>query len=104
MRRLARSTALPPGGWLAPALLMITSPINHAYNRSPAAPLDRAIRYAAGLQYDVNDCLTIGGACEYIDCGTARVNKQGGPLRGDLKGKYSTNFISIFNLNMIWKF
>jgi len=81
-----------------------TSPIKHSYNRSPVLPLDRAIRYAVGLQYDVNNCLTIGGAYEYIDCGTARVDKQGGPFRGDIKGKYSTNFISIFNLNAVWKF
>lgn len=81
-----------------------SSPIKHDYNRSPMLPLDRAYRYGAGLQYDINDDITIGGAYEFIDCGTARVDKQGGALRGDIKGKYSKNYISTFNLNVVWKF
>jgi long-chain fatty acid transport protein len=81
-----------------------TSPIKHDYNRSPMLPLDRAIRYGTGLQYDINDDITIGGAYEFIDCGLARVDKQGGPLRGDLKGKYSKNYLNVFNLNVVWKF
>jgi long-chain fatty acid transport protein len=81
-----------------------TSPIKHDYNRSPMLPLDRAIRYGAGLQYDINDDITIGGAYEFIDCGTARVDKQGGPLRGNIQGKYTKNYINVFNLNVVWKF
>ncbi len=81
-----------------------TSPIKHDYDRSPTLPLDRAYRYAAGLQYDITSDITIGGAYELIDCGTARVDKQGGELRGDVKGKYSKNFVSAFNLNVVWKF
>ncbi len=81
-----------------------TSPIKHDYNRSPVLPLDRAIRYGAGLQYDINDDITIGGAYEFIDCGLARVDKQGGALKGDIKGKYTKNYINTFNLNVVWKF
>jgi long-chain fatty acid transport protein len=81
-----------------------TSPIKHDYNRSPVLPLDRGIRYGTGLQYDINDDITIGGAYEFIDCGTARVDKQGGPLRGSVKGKYIKNYINAFNLNIVWKF
>jgi long-chain fatty acid transport protein len=81
-----------------------TSPIAHARNRSPAAPLDRAIRYGVGLQYDLNDDITLGAAYELLDAGKARVDKKGGLLKGDLKGKYDTNFINLFNMNIVWKF
>ena len=81
-----------------------TSPIDHARNRSPMMPLDRAIRYGPGLQYDINDDVTIGGAYEFIDCGLARVDKQAGAARGSISGKYTKNYISTFNLNVVWKF
>ena len=95
---------------LAPKWLMSagasydTSLLKHASDRSPSAPLDRAIRYATGLQYDVNNDITIGGALELIDAGTCRVDKKGGPLRGDLKGENDTNSLTVFNLNVVWKF
>jgi long-chain fatty acid transport protein len=91
--------------WLASlGVAFDTSPIKHDYNRSPSLPLDRAIRYGAGLQYDINSDITIGGAYEFIDLGKARVDKQGGPLRGDVRGKYAKNYLHIFNFNMAWKF
>ncbi len=91
--------------WLVSAgIAYDTSPIDKARNRSPMLPLDRQIRYAAGLQYDLNDDITIGGAVELIDAGKSRVDQEGGPARGSLKGKYSTNYITAFNLNIVWKF
>ena len=47
-----------------------------------ARPLDRQIRYALGLQYDLNDDITLGCAYEIIDAGLARVDKKGGPFQG----------------------
>ncbi len=91
--------------WLASAgVAYDTSPIDYARNRSPALPLDRQIRYATGLQYEINNDITIGGALELIDAGTARVNQEGGPARGELKGKYDTNYITVFNMNIVYKF
>jgi long-chain fatty acid transport protein len=52
----------------------------------------------------VNDDVTVGGAFEIINCGSAWVDKKGGPFRDDLKGEYGTNYITVFNLNIVWKF
>jgi long-chain fatty acid transport protein len=91
--------------WLASAgIAYDTSPIKHASDRGPASPLDRAIRYGVGLQYDLNDDITLGCAYELLDAGQAKVNKKGGAFRGDLKGEYDTNFINLFNVNIVWKF
>jgi long-chain fatty acid transport protein len=91
--------------WLVSAgMAYDTSPIKHASDRSPALPLDRQIRYALGLQYDLNEDITLGCAYEILDAGKARVDKEGGLFRGDLKGKYDTNFINLLNMNIVWKF
>jgi long-chain fatty acid transport protein len=91
--------------WLVSAgMAYDTSPIKHASDRSPALPLDRQIRYALGLQYDLNEDITLGCAYEILDAGKARVDKEGGLFRGDLKGNYDTNFINLLNMNIVWKF
>ena len=95
---------------LAPKWLMSagvaydTSPIKHSSDRSPSLPLDRQIRYALGLQYDLNEDITLGCAYEILDAGKARVDKEGGTFRGNLRGEYNTNYINLFNMNIIWKF
>jgi len=91
--------------WLASAgVAYDTSPIAHARNRSPVLPFDRTIRYALGLQYDYNENITLGCAYELLDGGKGRVDKKGGPLLGDIKGQYNTNFVHVFNLNIVRKF
>ncbi len=47
---------------------------------------------------------SVGLAYTLIDAGTAKVNKTGGPLKGDLEGEYDTNFIHAFNLNFVYRF
>jgi long-chain fatty acid transport protein len=73
-------------------------------DRTPDLPLDRQIRYATGLQYDWRENVTLGAAYEYLDGGAAKIDQQGGPLQGDLKGDYKSNEIHFFNLNLIWRF
>jgi len=73
-------------------------------DRTPDMPLDRQIRYATGFQYDWVENVTLGAAYEYLDAGEAKIDQQGGPLRGDLKGDYKTNEIHVFNVNVIWRF
>jgi len=91
--------------WLASAgVAYDTSPLKHASDRSPTLPLDRAIRYGVGLQYDLSDDITLGCAYEFLDAGKAQINKKGGLLKGDLKGEYNTNYINIFNMNIVWRF
>ena len=80
-----------------------SSPMSEA-NRSPALPLDRTWRGAAGVQYDWSENLTLGFAYEYINGGSANINKTGGFLVGDLVGDYSPNMLNVVNLNLIYKF
>jgi long-chain fatty acid transport protein len=81
-----------------------TSPADSATKRSPAMPFDRQYRLAAGLQYEINPDVTLGAAYEYLDLGDANINRKGGILRGDLKGKYKKNEIHFLGVNLVWKF
>jgi long-chain fatty acid transport protein len=67
-------------------------------------PLDRQIRYATGLQYDWGENVTLGAVYEYLDAGKAKIDQEGGPFKGDLKGDYKTNEIHVFNVKAIWRF
>ena len=91
--------------WLISAgIAYDTSPIKSSKKRSPILPLDRQIRYATGLQHELTKDITIGGSFEFIDAGKSRINQAGGLTKGSLKGEYDTNYITILNLHMIWKF
>jgi long-chain fatty acid transport protein len=81
-----------------------TSPTSSSKDRSPILPLGAAFRYAAGVQYDWNKDFSVGAAYTLIDAGKAKVNKEGGPLTGNLEGEYDTNFIHAFNLNFVYRF
>lgn len=80
-----------------------TSPCSES-NRSPVLPLDRQIRVATGIQYEVDEDVTLGVAYEYLDAGKAKIDREGGPLTGPLKGEYNTNHIQYIAVNMQWKF
>lgn len=80
-----------------------TSPCSES-TRSPVLPLDRQWRLATGFQYELDEDITLGIAYQYLDAGGARINREGGALVGDLKGKYATNRIQYIALNMQWKF
>jgi len=81
-----------------------TSPTSSSSDRSPVLPLGATFRYAAGVQYDWNKDFSVGAAYTLLDAGSAKVNKTGGPLKGDLEGEYDTNFIHAFNLNFVYRF
>ena len=92
-----------------PWLLMVgfgydTSPTSSSSERSPVLPLGATFTYAAGVQYDWNKDFSVGAAYALIDAGSAKVNRSGGPLKGDLEGEYDTNFIHAFNLNFVYRF
>jgi long-chain fatty acid transport protein len=81
-----------------------TSPTSSSSERGPVLPLGATFTYAAGVQYDWNKDLSVGAAYALIDAGSAKVNKTGGPLKGDLEGEYDTNFIHAVNLNFVYRF
>ena len=82
-----------------------TSPTSSSSERGPLLPLGAAFRYAAGAAVRLEQGSSPSGAAyTLIDAGTAKVNKTGGPLKGDLEGEYDTNFIHAFNLNFVYRF
>jgi long-chain fatty acid transport protein len=81
-----------------------TSPTSSSDKRSPLLPLGAQYRYAAGVQYDWNKDCSLGLAYTLIDAGNAKVNQQGGLLKGDLEGDYDPNFIHAFNLIFVYRF
>jgi len=92
-----------------PWLLMVgfgydTSPTSSSSERSPVLPLGATFTYAAGVQYDWNKDFSVGAAYALIDAGSAKVNRSGGPLKGDLEGEYDTNFIHAVNVNFVYRF
>lgn len=71
-------------------------------HRSPALPMDEQFRYAAGLQYDWSDALTIGTAYEYLDIASAPIDKSS-RFGGTLVGDYSTFDVHFLTFNLIWR-
>lgn len=78
-----------------------SSPATEHY-RSPALPVDQQLRFAVGVQYEVNQDYTIGAAYEYASLGSAPldVTRQGGTVQGD----YATNSLNVFNFTVIRRF
>jgi long-chain fatty acid transport protein len=92
-----------------PWLLMVgfgydTSPTSSSSERSPLLPLGATFTYSAGVQYDWNKDFSVGAAYALIDAGSAKGNRTGGALKGDLEGEYDTNFIHAVNLNFVYRF
>lgn len=81
-----------------------TSPISSSKDRSPALPVDRQFRYAAGVQYDWSKDVALGAAYTLIDAGDCKINKAGTDFTGELVGKYDPNLIHTFNVNFIYRF
>ena len=80
-----------------------SSPVSEA-NRTPTLPLDRQLRCGTGIQYHVNEKVTLGAANELLDDGKAPFNVRRGPLAGRLQGGYSTNLLDFLAFNLVWKF
>ncbi|MGH7933659.1 MAG: OmpP1/FadL family transporter [Candidatus Binataceae bacterium] len=80
-----------------------SSPVSEA-NRGPSLPLDRQLRYGAGIQYELNRDMTVGIANELLDAGNAPFNVRRGPLAGRVQGDYATNIIDFLAVNLIYRF
>lgn len=80
-----------------------SSPISRS-NRTPDLPLDRQLRYAGGVQYDLSETMTIGLAYEYVDMGSAEIDLEGGVLSGSLAGEFETNALHVVNVTLVTRF
>ena len=61
--------------------------------------MDRQIRYAVGVQHQLSDRMSVGGALEYVDLGDAQIDNS-----TTLKGEFEDNYFIAFALNMSYKF
>lgn len=73
-------------------------------NRGPALPVDRQLRVAAGVQYDLTEHYRLGLAYEYVNLGSAPIDTTRGPLAGTLQGKYDTNMLNVVGLTIAYRF
>ncbi len=71
-------------------------------NRSPGLPLDQQFRFAAGVQYEINEAYTVGAAYEYASLGSADI-KTTRPS-GTVQGSYDPNSLNVFNFNVVRRF
>ena len=101
---VGRTISLPLVSPLSLAPGYDTSPTSSSSDRSPVLPLGATFRYSAGVQYDWSKDFSVGAAYTLLDAGSAKVNRSGGTLKGDLEGEYDTNFIHGFNLNFVYRF
>ena len=88
----------PADKWLLQAgIAYDTSPVD-SDDRTPDMPIDRQVRYAVGVQYEKSETFKMGAALEYIDLGSAKINR---PL---FKGDYEDNQIFVLGVYANWKF
>jgi long-chain fatty acid transport protein len=80
-----------------------SSPMSKS-ERSPSLPMDRQFRLGTGLQYSVNDDITVGFAYEYLNGGDNNIDVNRGPLAGRVEGDYKTYELHFFALNLNWQF
>jgi long-chain fatty acid transport protein len=71
-------------------------------NRSPALPADRQLRFALGIQYDINDAYTVGAAYEDANLGSADIDIT--RSSGTVQGYYQTNSLNVLNLTVVRRF
>ena len=90
--------------WIVSAgLAYDSSPVDDD-DRTIDLPLDRQIRVGVGTEYEQRDDLVLGISYLYLNAGDAEVDQTGGPLSGDLKGKFERNAVHFINVNARWRF
>jgi hypothetical protein len=57
-----------------------------------------------GAQHALTPRLSIGGAYAFVWIGDMSVDQERGPLAGRVAGEYKSSNMSVFALNMIWKY
>jgi long-chain fatty acid transport protein len=80
-----------------------SSPMSKS-ERSPSVPLDQQFRIGTGLQYSVNENITVGAAYQYMNAGDADLDVERGPLAGRLQGDYKSYDFHFASLNLTWRF
>jgi long-chain fatty acid transport protein len=66
--------------------------------------MDEQFRIGTGVQYSINDNVTVGAAYEYMNGGDNNIDVERGPLAGRLEGDYESFDFHFFAVNLIWRF
>jgi long-chain fatty acid transport protein len=89
----------PTEDWLLQAgITYDTSPVTDKH-RTADLPADRQIRYAVGVQHQLSDRMTVGGALVYADLGDSKIDNS-----ATLKGEYDDNYFIAAALTFSYKF
>jgi long-chain fatty acid transport protein len=73
-------------------------------SRGPALPVDRQLRFATGVLWDIDEHYRLGLAYEYVSLGSAPIDTTRGPLAGTLQGDYGPNALSVVGLTLAYRF
>tara|TARA_R110002110_G_scaffold205066_2_gene416801 strand:+ start:4452 stop:5675 length:1224 start_codon:yes stop_codon:yes gene_type:complete len=92
---LGFSYALTPDWDITAGIAYDTNPVD-ARDRTADLPVDRQVRYNAGLRKTLSDRLTIGGYVNYTDLGRARISTD------FLRGQYSSNEVYTLSAYLNW--
>jgi long-chain fatty acid transport protein len=65
--------------------------------------MDQQFRIGTGVQYSINDNLTVGAAYQYMNGGDNKIDVERGPLAGRLEGDYKSFDFHFFALNLTWR-
>jgi long-chain fatty acid transport protein len=72
--------------------------------RTVVTPMGETWRFGLGAQHALTPRLSIGGAYEFVWIGDMSVDQERGPLAGRVAGEYKSSNMSVFALNVIWKY
>jgi long-chain fatty acid transport protein len=74
-----------------------SSPTN-TNQRLPSLPVDRQIRFGAGLEYALIKAVTLATSYEYMNLGKAHINNT--TALGTLSGSYPRNYANVFQISL----
>lgn len=72
--------------------------------RGPALPVDRHIRYSAGIEYDWKEDVTLGLNYTLLDMGRNSLDVRSNSLTGHVSGAYDKAYAHIVGVNLRWRF
>ncbi len=73
-------------------------------NRTVTVPMGRAVRVGLGVQWQMNDRLSLGAAYEFLWGGDMSVDQGSDTsLRGRVSGTFEDSWFSFFTVNLNWK-
>ncbi len=75
----------------------------HSSDRALDMPVDRQLRYATGVMWDMDDHFSLGFAYQFIDAGAAQVCQYRSDFAGRVRGHYEPNYAHFFGFNLLMR-